>query len=145
MARTCQGKLPDWDDLFAGYSAAVDWPRCSFRGELLYRYPDAKVILTVRDPERWYKSVASTIFPVLMRPMEMDDPAMAVQRKMALKRIFDQTFNGRFEDRELTIGVYEDHHEEVRPTACLCMRLPRAGSRCVVFLIAPLLTKRFLV
>ena len=111
-----EGKLPDWDAVFAGYSAAVDWPPCSFWKQLTDFYPEAKVILTARDPERWYDSVASTIYPVLMRPLTTDNPRAVVQREMALKLIFDQTFNGRFEDREHTIGVYEDHNEEVRRT-----------------------------
>jgi len=109
-----EGKLPDWDDLFAGYSAAVDWPPCSFWGELLDHYPDAEVILTVRDPERWYQSVASTIYPVLMRPLETDGPGMGVQRKMALKLILEQSFHGRFEDREYMLALYERHNEEVK-------------------------------
>ena len=25
-------------------------------------YPDAKVLLSVRDPERWYESVSNTIY-----------------------------------------------------------------------------------
>ena len=48
------------------------------KGELPDHYPDAKLILTICDPERWYKSAASIIFPMSMRRMETDDPAMAV-------------------------------------------------------------------
>jgi hypothetical protein len=47
-----QGKPVDWEELFSGYRATTDWPACSFYKELIERYPDAKVILTVRDPER---------------------------------------------------------------------------------------------
>src|SRR5262249_37024332 len=57
-----RGQPVDWDELFRGYQATVDWPSCSFYEELMRRYPDAKVILTVRDPERWYESVRQTIF-----------------------------------------------------------------------------------
>ncbi len=53
-----RGQPVDWDELFDGYRATVDWPGCSFYRELLDRYPDAKVILSVRDPERWYESAA---------------------------------------------------------------------------------------
>src|SRR3979411_1012948 len=35
--------------LMAGYQAAVDWPTCAFYEELMQAYPDAKVLLTVRD------------------------------------------------------------------------------------------------
>jgi hypothetical protein len=40
----------------------VDWPGCTFYGELLEMNPDAKVILTVRDPQRWYESLRDTIY-----------------------------------------------------------------------------------
>ena len=47
-----QGKPIDWEELFSGYRATVDWPGAAFYEELIGRYPDAKVILTVRDPDR---------------------------------------------------------------------------------------------
>jgi hypothetical protein len=43
----------DWEALFHGYRAAVDWPTCAFYRELAAHYPQAKVILTVRDPADW--------------------------------------------------------------------------------------------
>jgi sulfotransferase family protein len=54
----------NWEELFQGYGGTVDWPGAAFYDELLERYPDAKVIPTVRDPERWYESVRGTIYNV---------------------------------------------------------------------------------
>ncbi len=51
-----RGLPVDWDTLFQGYQATVDWPGCAFYEEFMRRYPDAKVILSVRDPERWYEA-----------------------------------------------------------------------------------------
>ncbi|ORZ18747.1 P-loop containing nucleoside triphosphate hydrolase protein, partial [Absidia repens] len=52
----------DWERAFSGYTAAVDWPAAAFYEKLATQvYPDAKVILTVRDPEKWYASAAKTI------------------------------------------------------------------------------------
>ena len=31
-----------WQDLFAGYACALDWPACSFSRPLLERYPESK-------------------------------------------------------------------------------------------------------
>jgi hypothetical protein len=45
-------KAVEWTALFGGYQATVDFPGCSFYKELMDAYPDAKVLLTVRDPER---------------------------------------------------------------------------------------------
>ena len=57
-----RGEPVDWDRHFAGFRATVDLPGCLFYRELLEKYPEAKVILTVRDPERWYDSVRQTIY-----------------------------------------------------------------------------------
>lgn len=55
----------DWDGLFHGYRSAVDCLVCAFHRELAGRYPEAKVVLTVRDPGRWYRSAIETIFPIM--------------------------------------------------------------------------------
>ena len=40
---------PNWERIFRGFGAAVDYPACYFWKELAEAYPEAKVILTVRD------------------------------------------------------------------------------------------------
>jgi hypothetical protein len=57
-----RGEPVHWDRILGGYEATVDWPACTFYAELMERYPDAKVLLSVRDPERWYESTRSTIY-----------------------------------------------------------------------------------
>ena len=52
----------DWDAVLAGYNACHDWPSSFFWRELADAYPEAKVVLTVRDPEGWVTS-----FNTLMR------------------------------------------------------------------------------
>src|ERR1700741_4808553 len=47
---------PDWPAIYGEYQAAVDWPTASFWRELAVAYPDAKIILTERDPQDWYES-----------------------------------------------------------------------------------------
>ena len=46
----------DWDGLYANYDATVDFPCYPWYKEHMERYPEARVILTVRDFESWYKS-----------------------------------------------------------------------------------------
>src|SRR4051812_21157075 len=60
FARAAQGDA-DWDAIYAGYDVTVDWPGASFWRELAQTYPDAKVLLTIRDPEQWYESFFDTI------------------------------------------------------------------------------------
>ena len=47
-----RGEAVDWEALFGDYRAAVDWPACHFWAELAEHYPEARIILTHRDPER---------------------------------------------------------------------------------------------
>ena len=50
------------EGVLGAYSAVVDWPTCAFYAELAKRHPDAKVVLSVRAPERWYESTRNTIY-----------------------------------------------------------------------------------
>ncbi len=51
-----------WDRVFAGQQATVDWPGGYFYRELTDAYPDAKVLLSVREPESWERSFRETIW-----------------------------------------------------------------------------------
>src|SRR5581483_1983472 len=51
----------DWDRVFAGYRSCQDWPAGYYWRELAAAYPDAKVVLTVRDPHRWYPSMRTML------------------------------------------------------------------------------------
>jgi hypothetical protein len=114
--RAAGGERVDWGELFAAYRSAVDWPVCAFYRPLAEHYPQAKVILTVRDPERWYRSARETIFPIMTGSPAGDDPVAHAQARMARKIIVEQTFDGRIDDREHALAVYERHTEEVRRT-----------------------------
>ncbi|PAA67447.1 hypothetical protein BOX15_Mlig001041g1, partial [Macrostomum lignano] len=50
------------DQIFDGFVATTDFPVAAFYPELLKIYPNAKFVLSVRDPQRWVESVRSTIF-----------------------------------------------------------------------------------
>lgn len=58
------GKV-DWERAYAGYRAALDWPTAGFCRELVSAFPKARFLLTVRDPEKWYKSISETIYPLV--------------------------------------------------------------------------------
>ena len=107
-----KGEAQPWDEVFAGFHATVDWPACTFWRELSAYYSDAKVLLTVRDPERWYESVNNTIYKVLTEAP--NEGPMAEQLAMVRCLILEKTFDGRFEDRAHAIGVFERHNEAVR-------------------------------
>jgi len=115
------GKPTDWEQLFSGYRATTDWPACSFYQELMERYPDAKVILTVRDPDRWYESTYNTIYGMrrmisspLFRLAGLFRPGMGRAARMNDRLIWEDTFGGSLEDRQHAIEVFERHNEEVK-------------------------------
>lgn len=95
-----------------GYRAAIDWPACHFWRSLMRLYPHAKVILTLRDPEQWHRSIEGTIYQVLSRPPPPGMPE--AQATMARRIVLEETFQGRLGDREYAIGVFERHNREVR-------------------------------
>ena len=64
-----QGQVPDYDALFKGYQSAVDFPAALYYRELMAQFPDAKVILTVRDADSWYESASKTILKGIPGPV----------------------------------------------------------------------------
>lgn len=55
---------PRWNEIFDGYQSTVDWPGGYFYRELADFYPDAKVLLSVREPEAWVRSMRETVWAV---------------------------------------------------------------------------------
>lgn len=103
----------DWDQVFAGYRATVDWPGCSYWRELSVAYPKAKVVLSVRDPVRWHESTRNTIFSPDMMKRAAEAPPDENRAGM-MKKILGDTFGGRFADREHAIAVFNDHIAAVK-------------------------------
>ena len=65
-----RGEAVDWHALFAGYRAGVDWPQGSLWPEIAEAFPDALVLLSVRDADSWWKSASETIFKAMPRAEE---------------------------------------------------------------------------
>jgi hypothetical protein len=63
----------DWDGIFAGHQASVDWPGSFFWRELIDYYPEAKVLLSVRDGQAWATSMKNTIWGVFYDDVLMRD------------------------------------------------------------------------
>lgn len=109
----------DWDDVFDGYQATADWPGCTFYKELHEHYPDAKVILTVRDPDEWYRSTYETIYAMAKARNKIIAclfPAARNMKRMITGIIWDGTFHGNFEDKIYAKKIFKDHIEEVKRT-----------------------------
>jgi hypothetical protein len=121
--RALDGEAP-WEEVFAGYRSSVDWPGGYFYRELMDAYPEAKVLLSVREGEAWERSFRETIWtmckgqslmPLLARARGEVDPRW--RRYMALvDRMFwgpQGTFASGDEPAQL-IEQMVAHNEQVK-------------------------------
>jgi hypothetical protein len=106
-----RGESGDWHGVFRGYQATVDWPGCTFYKQLMLTYPDARVLLSVRDAEKWYESVKSTIYLASHRA---ETPDTATRMPMVNQLVWHGTFHDRFLEKEYAISLFEQHNEEVK-------------------------------
>src|SRR5690606_30797883 len=58
----CLEGQQDWSHVFEGFRSTTDHPACDYWRELSTQYPDAKLVLTVRNPNDWFDSGRTTIF-----------------------------------------------------------------------------------
>jgi hypothetical protein len=97
---------------------------------------DAKVILTIRDPERWYASIQQTIFPFLDQLHVDGGPGLPGEV------IRGRTFAGRFYDRAPCLVVYAEHNPTVQktiaPARLLVFDVRQGWGALCAFLGAPI-------
>ena len=99
---------PDWSSLFDGFESAVDFPVCLSYKELADYYPNAKVILTVRDPERWFESTQETIFDPRLIECQRD-----AEMGKLIELITKDYLQDRMHDKEYMIQRFQEHIETV--------------------------------
>ncbi len=92
---------PDWDEIFSGYRSTTDYPSATYWRELAARYPEAKIVLTTRDPDRWFDSVSETIFSRWMQDAHVGSPEHALMQAT----IFD-AIGGDVTDRPFLTDWY---------------------------------------
>jgi hypothetical protein len=101
----------DWSTVPEGYVSLVDWPGASFWPELSIANPDALVLLSVRDPESWYRSASNYIFVAFdLMPPELK-PWMESVQKLLRDRFSDQ-----LDDPTAMMDAFERHNAKVRST-----------------------------
>jgi hypothetical protein len=111
------GQQVDWDVLFADHRSTVDWTAASFFSELAAAYPDAIILLSVRDPDEWWRSVRSTMVDALTPvPGPADDPdqkARAPARYFTL-RMLATRFTPEWTDETAAKEAFARHNAAVR-------------------------------
>ena len=108
LRRKDAGQAIDWRPLLADYRAVVDWPGAYFWNELASAHPQAKVILSVRDPERWCASIQATIFPFLHHLAETGGESLPGDV------IVERTFAHRTADRAHCLADFAAHNQAVQ-------------------------------
>lgn len=115
-AIVCDGQDPDWEAVFDGYTSAVDGPSAVYYPQIMEAFPQAKVILTTRDEERWYRSTHDTLYQFALRSTATPPPPGSAQARLyrvTSTMIWDGLFGGRFFDKEHAIEVFRDHNRRV--------------------------------
>jgi hypothetical protein len=99
---------PDWERIFEGYQSCTDTPGCAFWRELADYYPDAEVLLSVRDKEQWFESIQATVFSPRMRRMQAGTPL-----EPFFETVVYPQFGAGIDDRDVMLAQFERHRQEV--------------------------------
>ncbi|KAL4894929.1 hypothetical protein BDV59DRAFT_200708 [Aspergillus ambiguus] len=106
----------DWDQLLGHVEAITDFPGAVFVEELVEAYPDAKVVLTLRDVDDWYRSMQRTIMKQAYSPMATImgwiDPVCFGEGNRMCRLGFDAMFKGDFDRNGKQ--AFLDHYNHVR-------------------------------
>lgn len=103
---------PDWRAIYSGYESAVDWPTAGFFRELLEAFPNARFVLTLRNPESWADSFGGTIYK-LLAGKDQAPPEMRDWLEMAGGVIAKTGFPSGL-DRDALIKSFIAHNEAAR-------------------------------
>ena len=115
--RASKGEKVDWHKVFEEYQSAVDWPAVAYYQELADEFPNAKIILGIRDTDAWYQSVKETIYTVIPnfpKWIRLVLPRANKALDMINRTVWIGEFSGRFEDKEFAVDVFNKHIELVR-------------------------------
>jgi hypothetical protein len=107
-----EGTMPDWESFLSGYVATCDWPSAAFWPELSAAFPDAPVILSLRDPEAWFRSVQNTIAIPLedsFKKPRGEDPWADMVTALMTNR-----FIGEWGDHDAMIAAFNANNERVK-------------------------------
>ncbi|WP_176611391.1 sulfotransferase family protein [Actinomadura sp. WMMB 499] len=129
-SRTADGGPVAWDRVLDGYASCQDWPSSGYWRELAAAYPDAKIVLTVRDPSRWHTSFTNllTDSPAAKDPDELPEAARPVALAMQRMRpVLDRHGRDLFGDgwsledgvpgEDAAVAAFERYVETVRAEA----------------------------
>jgi hypothetical protein len=110
-----RGEPMDWDAVFAGYGAQVDWPGAAVWRELAEAYPEARIVHSQRPEDAWWTSFSKTIGKLIVAYPGLPMPPHVTAMLDAWQDFAGGPVFGRnYLDRESAIAAYRRHNEEVR-------------------------------
>ncbi|KAH7150374.1 P-loop containing nucleoside triphosphate hydrolase protein [Dactylonectria estremocensis] len=141
----------DWDRLLGNCQAVCDVPAAFFGAELAEAYPDAKVVILNRDPEKWYESVLNSIYTLtgpksLGRKLKMiyclifDNHVSAMFAYSKSMRANIQRYDhGKDKDKALAWfkDQYAEYHERIPAERCLEYTIQEGWEPLCDFLDVP--------
>ena len=110
----------EWEQVFANYTASVDFPGSCVWQELMKQYPDAKVILTghPKGAEAWYKSAMATIYSTesmwQFKVLKFFTPFGRKFGALSSKLVWQRSLKGTMVAKDKAIAQYEAHLKEVK-------------------------------
>ncbi len=115
-------KSRDFELTWRALQAVVDVPAAAFIPELYEAYPDAKVVIVQRDPDRWYESCSRTVMVFASSPqlkiLYFLDRWLVRRLAPFMGLLFTSLFGPKTEDpvkrRENWIKGYMNAYDEVR-------------------------------
>ena len=108
------GAPPSWPEFLSEFTATVDWPSVACWRQLSDAFPDALVLLSVRDDaDAWWTSANNTIFPA-MSGEPPSEPERAPWWEMAQGMM--KVFTPDWQDPTAAKAAYERHNDTVRAT-----------------------------
>jgi hypothetical protein len=123
---------PDWDAIFRDYGAMVDYPGAAYWRDLAAYYPDAKVLHTERDPDKWFDSTQATIFAPGSPVGQIEGPMAAFFAS------FTQPFRAHMHDRAFMTDYFRRHNAAVKaaipPERLLVYQVGEGWDRLCAFL-----------
>lgn len=142
-----------WDKVF-GDSEAVTEVASLFAPQLIKAYPEAKVILVIRDFDNWYRSLDESLLKGLWSPLAnffasyvqpiIGLSSIAVTRKVALGFFEANTVD---EIRQNAKLVYERHHRQIKemvpPENLLIYKMGSGWAPLCEFLGKPIPEREF--
>ena len=149
--RALDGEAP-WGQIFGDFDSTVDWPGGYFYRELMDVYPEAKVLLSVRDPLAWERSMRETVWAVrhgesLVRLLSSAQAHVNPQWRGFLEMIDrlvwegEGTFASGHAEPQQLIDTMIRHNREVEenvpPERLLVWRVEEGWGRLCKFLEVP--------